>query len=207
MIIDQFVVQPPVNIGAIIAVVALIAAGFGLILASSSKRLMNVLPISWHAKKLGHRFIYNFTIVGIVLILFGGAIFYSSYNSYKPLPATIKIYEGYISANSGYFIANHPSNQDLSIIKATFSPYVVTAFVGEIGSGNLKLHKQTGLAYGDTYVGRFTLENGATAYVTTTNTTCLVIQIEDGDYLIVGTQDTQTLANSFSQNIHSLTKP
>ncbi|MCL2287903.1 MAG: hypothetical protein FWC33_01800 [Candidatus Bathyarchaeota archaeon] len=54
-------------------------------------------------------------------------------------------------------------------------------------------------------MGLFTLGNGATAYVATTNSTCLIIQVTYGDYLIVGGQDTQALANSFSQNIYPVT--
>jgi len=65
--------------------------------------------------------------------------------------------------------------------------------------------RKHGLDYGNTHVGLFTLGNGATAYVATTNSTCLIIQVTYGDYLIVGGQDTQALANSFSQNIYPVT--
>jgi hypothetical protein len=50
----------------------------------------------------------------------------------------------------------------------------------------------------------YTLGNGATAYVASTNTTSLVVELKNGEYLIVGTSDTQALANSFAQNVHPL---
>lgn len=178
--------------------------GVALVLSSFSKRLIKVQPIGWHVKKLSQRYIYNFMILGIMLILFGSVLFCLSYTAYNPAPSTVTIYEGHIVATSEYFFDKQPFGSSVSTNKKAGSYEIATAFVGEIGSGNLKLQKQAGLDYGNVHVGRFTLRNGATAYVTTTNSTCLIIQLDYGDYIIVGTQDTQSLANSFAQNVHPL---
>jgi hypothetical protein len=200
-VIDQFVVQPSVNVGALIASVALILIGVTLLLSSPSIRLIDEFPVGWYPKRWTNRYIYGFVVAGTMLILFGSVILCLNCN--VPSPSMVTIYEGSIAGDSGYFFSNYGSTVGTN--KIVWSDEIVAAFVGEVGQGDFKLHKEQGLDYGNTHVGLFTLGNGAKAYVTTTNATCLIIQINYGDYLIVGNQDTQAIANSFAQNVHPLT--
>ncbi|MGA3059500.1 MAG: hypothetical protein ABSD92_03930 [Candidatus Bathyarchaeia archaeon] len=81
---------------------------------------------------------------------------------------------------------------------------IVSAFVGQVGSGNLTLSKQHGTNYDHFNVGIFTLGNGDTAYVVSNNSTDLVIQLNSGEYVILGTSNTEVLATSFSQSVYPI---
>jgi hypothetical protein len=50
----------------------------------------------------------------------------------------------------------------------------------------------------------FTLGNGKTAYVISNNSTDLIIELNSGKYVILGTSDTNALATSFSQSVYQL---
>jgi hypothetical protein len=119
----------------------------------------------------------------------------------------VTIGSGYINVESKDFVSTNVIEEFFSLSgnKNVTSDEIATAFVGQVGSGDFKLHKNYGANFGDTNVGVYTLGNGASAYVATTSSTCLVIELKTGEYLIVGNQDTQTIANSFSQNVHQLT--
>jgi hypothetical protein len=81
---------------------------------------------------------------------------------------------------------------------------VASAYVGPIGSGNLTLSKQHGTNYDDFNVGIFTLGNGMIAYVVSNNSTDRIIQLNTGEYVILGTSNTNALALSFSQSVYPL---
>ena len=53
-------------------------------------------------------------------------------------------------------------------------------------------------------VGIFTLGNGATAYVVSNNSTDLIIQLNSGEYVVLGTSNINALATSFSNSVYSL---
>ena len=63
------------------------------------------------------------------------------------------------------------------------SSQIVSAYVGQIGSGNLTLSKQHGTNYDHFNVGIFTLGNGKTAFVVSSNSTDLIIQLDNGEYV------------------------
>jgi len=48
------------------------------------------------------------------------------------------------------------------------------------------------------------LGNGKTAYVVSNNSTDLIIQLDGGKYVILGTSDTNALVASFSQSVYPL---
>jgi hypothetical protein len=81
---------------------------------------------------------------------------------------------------------------------------IASAYVGQIGSGNLTLSKQHGTNYDHFNTGIFTLGNGDTAYVVSSNSTDLIIQLNSGEYVILGTSNTFALATSFSQSVYPL---
>ncbi|MCL2288339.1 MAG: hypothetical protein FWC33_04080 [Candidatus Bathyarchaeota archaeon] len=138
---------------------------------------------------------YGLAILGITLIVVGG-LCYGLVFAVSSSPAVVTVGEGYINVKTGFAGVGNNKN-------AT-SEEIVTAFVGQLGSGNFSLHRQSGTSFGDTNIGRYMLGNGATAYIASTNSTNLIIELKDGTYIIVGNQDTQTIVNNFSQNVHSL---
>jgi hypothetical protein len=87
------------------------------------------------------------------------------------------------------------------------SNQIDSAFVGQVGSGEFTLDKQQGANAGDTNIGLYKLGNGAKAYIASINSTDLIIKLNSGEYLIVGTSNTDALAASFAQNVHPLTSP
>jgi hypothetical protein len=135
-------------------------------------------------------------IFGILLIIIGGILFGTSVAISSPSIVTIG--NGYINVETGFAGGVVSSNKNVT------SEEIATAFVSQVGSDNFTLRKQGGTNFGDTNIGRYILENGASAYIVTTNSTSLIIELKDGTYLIVGNQDTQAIANSFSQNVHPL---
>jgi hypothetical protein len=200
MAIDQFNVQTSMPDGLYIIVIAFLVVG--AILLASYALLWDRLK---HRPTFGGKIVgvgiglnskYGLAILGITLIVMGGFLYGVGVVDVAS-PSIVTIGDGYINVESTNFISHRSKN--------VTSEEIVLAFVDQIGSGDFKLHKQSGTNFGDTNVGIYTLGNGATAHIATTNSTCLIIQLKNGEYLIVGMQDTQALATSFSQNVHALT--
>jgi hypothetical protein len=196
MVNEQFIVQPLYDSEVALVVVALLAIGVVLLLAcllvirikrgSSYSDVYQVLTLC-------------FGIVGIALVCVSGFLYYGTHNSPSSM---VTIGDGYINVESTYFVGVGVNGDNKNVT----SEEIAAAFVGQVGSGDFKLRKQHGLNYGDVNVGRYTLGNGATAYIASTSSTNLIIHLKSGQYLIVGNQDTQAIANSFSQNVYKLTK-
>ena len=130
-------------------------------------------------------------IIGIVVIGLGVWLFFASNT-----PSTITVSSGYISIQSPSF--GGAGNMNITANK------ISSAYVAQIGSGNLTLSKQHGTNYDHFNVGIFTLGNGDTAYVVSNNSTDLIIQLNSGEYVILGTSNTNSLATSFSQSVYPL---
>ncbi|MDR2707729.1 MAG: hypothetical protein LBB87_03150 [Nitrososphaerota archaeon] len=144
---------------------------------------------------------YVLAIFGVLLIFIGG-LFYAA--SHSAQSSVVTIGEGYINVESAQFVRSNMGIASNSGNKNVTYEEIATAFVGQVGSGDFKLHKNYGTNFGDTNVGIYTLGNGAKAHMATTNSTCLIIQLKNGEYLIVGNEDTQAIATSFSQNVYKL---
>ena len=179
MSVEQFTVQASSSVGAI-ALVALVVIGAALLLLA--------FITGRHAKTVRGTFI-GLMIIGLVVIGFGVLLFFVSDAS-----STITVGPGYVSIQS-------PSFNGAGNMKITASE-MVSAYVGQIGSGNLTLTKQHGTNYDNFNVGIFTLGNGSTAYVVSNNSTDLIIQLKSGEYAILGTSNTNALATSFSQLVY-----
>lgn len=136
-------------------------------------------------------------IFALIIFLFGVGL-----TSFASAPSTITIGSGYITLHSSSF-----SIIPLPIEKNFTSSQISNAFVGQTGSGNFTLSRQYGTVYGDINIGVFTLGNGATAYVLSNNSTDLIIQLNNGQYVILGTSNTNALAASFSENVYPLKSP
>jgi hypothetical protein len=201
MAVEQFSVQSSLVFTGLSAL-WLVLIVVGVVLLVSGLLLRNRLKDHSFDKEgetgVGVKSKYTLAIIGIMLIVCGGFAFVTTYGSSSPSVVTVG--DGYINVECpdfGYFGANGNKN--------VTSNEITVAFVGKVGSGDFAVHKQHGLELGDTNIGIFTLGNGATAYIASTNSTNLIIELKNGEYLIVGTSDTQALADSFAQNVHPLT--
>jgi|SRR5208337_2386140 len=197
MSIEQFIVQAPYSVFITILVIILIAFGAVLILSLFSTKLVRALSsLSFSGGYIGNK--YAYAAIGVVLIVLAGGLAYYWY-----APSTVTVGSGYINIQ---FSALSPI-PFIGGEKNVTSSEISTAYVGQIGSGTFTLNKQYGNNLGDTNIGVFTLGNGATAYVASTNSTDLIIQLNSGQYVILGTSNTNALAVSFSQNVYPLKSP
>lgn len=111
---------------------------------------------------------------------------------------TVKVGTGYVAIQSSSFGAVG----DMNITSTSISQ----VFVSPIGQGNFTISKQHGTDYGDVNFGVFTLGNGHTAYIMSVNMSSdLIMLLNDGNYVIIGTQNTSSLVNSFIEMVHPLT--
>lgn len=202
MSIEQFTIQPPYSVIVTIFVAALITIGaFLIVISLSSKLLKAISSISYgHTLNLTNKYVY--ATLGIAVILFASAVYYFSY-----IPSTVTVGSGYVNVQFSGFSPNLPGVPFISGNKNVTSSEISNAFIGQIGAGNFTLNKQYGTNDGNTNIGSFTLGNGATAYVASTNSTDLIIQLKSGQYVILGTSNTNALATSFSQNVYPLKSP
>jgi ethanolamine utilization microcompartment shell protein EutS len=209
MIIDQFVVQPSISVSVVglqIVGVVLIVFGVVLVIVSVSNRL---IKLSYAADRINALFSvfkdtgnkYAWVLVGVLLLITGGIVVCAAQSTFSSSVVTIG--DGYLNIESKAFtfegLFGIRGNKNVT------SEEITIAFVGQVGSGDFALHRHLGFDSGDTNIGIFTLGNGATAYIASTNSINLIIELKNGEYLIVGTPDTQALADSFAQNVHSLT--
>ena len=175
----EFTLQPPAGVEALPL----------LILAATGAALIVLAFATGRRAKSVRRTFVALLIIGVVTIGVGVGLAYS-------MGARSSI-----TVASGYVYVNSPSIWGAGNVNIT-SNQIQTAYVETIGSGLLTLSKQHGTNTGDFDVGVFTLGNGATAYVVTDNSTCLVLQLYSGSYVLLGTNDTFALATAFSQSVH-----
>ncbi len=196
MSLEQFTVQPPADITVNIVFIALIAVGIAFVVISFSSRIVNAIPsFSLTGRRAGNK--YRYLLCGVVLIVSMMAAYFTFY-----MPSTVTVGSGYVAV--------HFSALPIPFVgedKNFTSNEIAAAFVGQVGSGEFTLDKQSGANAGATNIGVYKLGNGATAYVASTNSTDLIIQLNSGQYLILGTSNTEALAASFSQNVHPLNSP
>ena len=181
MSVEQFTVQPSSSLGTIALVVLVVTGAVLLLLALTTGR---------RAKTIRPTFVL-LMIIGLVVIGLGVWLFFAS-----TMPSIITVGSGYVSIQSPSF--GGAGNMDITVNK------IASAYVGQIGSGNLTLSKQHGTNYDHFNVGIFTLGNGDTAYVVSNNSTDLIIQLNSGEYVLLGTSNTNALATSFSQSVYPL---
>ncbi len=191
MSVEQFVVQQT-SIMLTIIPIALIILGAVLLSAGFSKKLAHFLATySLKARPTENRYVY--LITGAIVIGIGAVIFMGN-----ALPSTITVGDQYISYQSSFLGAGSmtiPSDQ------------IANAYIGQLGQGELTMSRTFGTASGDVCVGLFTLGNGHTAHVLTNNNTSLIIELTNGEYVILGISDIDALTTSFSQNVYSLQQP
>ena len=190
MSIEQFTVQPTfVIVTAIaLAVVGIIVLVTGLIIRPlEAPKLYSFgrVRVGKGTRRVA------FIIAGTILIGTGVGLY-----ALGGIPSTITVGSGYVYIQSPPFFGAGSMN--------ITSSEIASAYVGQIGSGNLTLSKQDGTSAGNLNIGVFTLGNGHTAYVVSDNSTDLIIQLKNGDYVVLGTSRTNALATSFSQSVYNL---
>ncbi|MDR2719399.1 MAG: hypothetical protein LBC03_01160 [Nitrososphaerota archaeon] len=212
MAIEQFIVQPSSpNVMYILAVSLIVVGAILLVLNVLLWGRFKGRP-TFGGKMIGYgvgvNSKYGLAILGVCLIGGGGVV--CGAISVSSSPSIVTVGDGYINVESNAFthvgaIFNIKSSKNVT------SEEITTAFISQVGSdnskGDFKLHKTYGYNFGDANIGLFALGNGATAYVVTTNSTSLIIELKNGEYIIVGSSDTQTIADSFSQNVHPILTP
>ena len=143
---------------------------------------------AWRRRMRGYFFAS--LAAGVLLIGFGVGLSYLSSE-----PSVITVGPGYLGVRSPWGFGTGDLN---------FTPGEVSkAYVAQIGSGDLSLSKVYGSNLGDLNIGVFTLGNGATAYVVSDNSTDLVVRLNSGNYVILGTPDTAALASAFSRFVYN----
>lgn len=191
MSVEQFVVQQTSIILTIIPI-ALIALGAVLLAAGFSKKLAHLLATySLKARPTENRYVY--LIVGALVIGIGATIYVTS-----SLPSTITVGPNYIGYQSSFLGAGSmtiPTDQ------------IANAYVGQLGQGDLRMSRTFGTSSGNVNIGLFALANGKTAHVVTNNPSSLVIELKNGEYVILGITDMNALTESFSQNVYHLSPP
>ena len=190
MAIEQFTIQPTF---VIVLAIALAAAGIIILVTGLFVRMWDApKPFSYGRVGVGkvtRR--WAFIIGGIILIGTGVGLY-----ALGGMPSTITVGSGYV------YIQSTPLGTGNFNIT---SSEIASAYVAQIGSGNLTLStRQWGVSIGDLNLGVFTLGNGKTANVVSDNPTDLIIQLNNGKYVILGTSNTAALASSFSQNVYPL---
>ena len=181
MSVVQFTVQSSSGLGLIPFAVLVVTGTALLILAFATGR---------HTRRVRRTFTIML-VIGVVVIGLGVWLYFSS-----ATPSMITVGSGFLSVTSPSF--NGAGNMNVT------SGEIASAYVAQIGSGNLTLSKQHGTNYDSFNVGVFTLGNGATAYVVSNNSTDLIIQLDSGEYMILGTSNTNALAASFALYVHPL---
>lgn len=181
MSIYQFTVQPSISLATSMSLIFVVSGIAVLLLAFFAGR---------RSKRVRVTFVVLLT-VGIITIGLG-VFSFSDFSS----PSTITIGTGYVSIQSSGF--SGAGNLNVT------SDKIVSAYVGQIGSGNFSLAKQHGTNYDDVNIGVYKLGNGKTANIVSENSTDLIVQLNNGNYLILGTKNTGNLASIFNQKVHPL---
>ncbi len=148
MSVEEFVVEVPSGLG-LIPLIALVVTGAVLIILA--------VVTGRRAKTIRRTFIV-LLLIGIVLIGFGVFLYFIT-----GVSSSITVGSGYVSITSPGFAGAGNIN--------VASSQITSAYVSQVGSGNLTLSKQHGTNFGDFNVGVFTLGNGHTAHVVSNNST------------------------------------
>jgi len=185
MSVEQFTVQPSASLATSIALILVVTGIVVLLLAFFTGR---------RSKRVRATFV-AMLVIGLVTTGFGVFSFFD-FSS----PSTITVGTGYVSIQSSGF--GGAGNLNVT------SDKILSAHVGQIGSGNFSLQiRQHGTSYNNVNIGVYTLGNGKTATVVSENSTDLIIQLTNGQYLILGTSNTSTLATIFSEKVYPLKSP
>lgn len=189
--VEQFVVQQTSIVLTVIPII-LIVLGVVMVGAGFSKKLLHVLvTYSLKARPIENRYVY--LILGIIIIGIGSTIYVTS-----SLPSTITVGPNQVSYQSSFLGAG-----SMTIA----SDQIADAYIGQLGQGDLRMSRTFGTSSGSLNIGLFALANGKTAHVVTNNPSSLVIELKNGEYVILGISDMDALTASFSRYVYPLSSP
>ena len=180
---ESFTVSDSLSSLRLIGIVLLI---LGFVLTS-----VVVLVYFWRRSK-GNASARTYATILIVIssLIISGGVFYAITGP----NSSITVGNRYVTV-SGKYIGN----------ETYYTSDIKAAFVENINTGSITLKTRTmGTSLGNINEGRFTLSNGASAYVISDNSTDLVVQLNSGFYLVLGTNNTNALATSFSANVFNV---
>lgn len=163
-----------------------------MILAGFSKKILQaIITYSLKSRPIENRYVY--LALGIIIVGLGTGIYVIT-NS----PSTITVGPQYISYQSSFL-----NGGSMTIT----SDQISNAYIGQLGQGDLRMSRTFGTSTGNVNMGLFALANGKTAHVLSCNQTSLVIEMKNGENVILGTSNTEALAVSFSENVFQIKKP
>ncbi len=136
---------------------------------------------------------YTMLGIGVFMIALGIFLMFQI-----DMPASISIGNGWVSTNTNSLFGTGNIN-----ITAT---QISGAYIANIKTGNITLSfRKDGTSNGYGFnTGLFLLSNGATANVASSNSTDIIIKLNDGGYVILGDNDTSLLASVFSKNVYNI---
>ena len=135
-------------------------------------------------------FYTTFIVLFIVLFGIGLSFFFTTGSN-----SSIIVQKGEITV-SGQFIGNNTYT----------TGEIKSAFEENINSGNITLsNRNIGTSAGSINEGKFTLSNGASAYVVSDNQEDLIVLLDSGLYLVLGPTNLSAFASDFSSNVYSVT--
>ncbi len=142
-----------------------------------------------NSKGIRHTF-YGVIITGIAIVLIGIILMF------LPSRAFITVGHGYV-----YVDTAAPLGGSINVT----SNEITAVYLSNIDSGNLTLSlRKDGTSIGNLNLGLYTLSNGAMAYVASDNSTDVIIKLNNGDYVIMGTNQTSSLAAIITKEVYSV---
>ena len=176
MSVEQFTLQPSSIIGTIALIILLVTGVSVLLLAITTGR---------RAKTIRRTF-FVLLVIGITVIGLGILLFFSSNT-----PSTITVGNGYVNIQSPSF--DGAGNMNITANK------IASAYVGQIGSGNLTLSNNMEPITATLTSGYLLLEMEKLRMLYPTILQIFVIQLTSGEYVILGTSNTNALSEGFAQ--------
>jgi hypothetical protein len=166
MLVEQFLIQPPSDLLVNSAMIVVVALGVVLIAIGVSSKLSDAIrhvSIGFHSSNK-----YVAIVSGILILVVGIGLFFNVY-----APSTVTVGSGYVDVKFSMLSPIPFVGGEKNITASE----IATAYTGRIGVRAFTLDKQYGLNSGNTNIGVFKLGNGATAYIASTNSTSLIIQL------------------------------
>ena len=136
---------------------------------------------------------YALILIGVGIAIIGASLMFE-----MSKPTVTVIGSGYISIETNSILSAGNINVSSSQIQS--------AFIGNVNNGNVTLAvRKDGTSLGNINTGLFSLSNNAMAYVATENNTAVFLKLKNGEYVVIGSNNTDYLAGIISKNVFNFT--